>query len=56
MLDKFHITSLSINEFLSNRFLITKKKTNLRRIFQIENQFKSFKNNIFDVLSNRMLV
>ena len=58
MLNKSYITLLSTNKFLSNRFFINKKKkkTDLRRIFQAENQFKSFKNSMFEVLPHHMLI
>ena len=52
--DKSYITLLLINKLLSNRFN-NNEKTNLKRIFQIINQFKSFKNNMFEVLSSRIL-
>ena len=53
--DKLDMMLLINNEFISDRFY-NSEKTNLSRIFQIENQFKSFnKNNIFEVLLNRIL-
>ena len=59
MLDRFYVTLLLINEFMSDRFYDSEKKkekTNLRRIFEIVNQFKSFKNNMFEVLPDRILL
>ena len=41
MLDKFDITLLLNNEFLNNR---------------LSNEFKSFENNIFEILSSRILL
>ena len=55
MLDRPFVTSLSINELMSNR-LFHNEKTDLRRIFQAGNQSKSFKNNMSDVLPDRMLI
>ena len=53
--DKLDMMLLISNKFISDRFY-NSEKTNLSRIFQIENQFKSFnKNNIFEVLLNRIL-
>ena len=55
MLDRFDIMLLMNIKFINDRFYNNEKKTNLRRIFQVRNQFKSFKNSIFEILSNRIL-
>ena len=54
MLDKLYITMLLNNESLSNR-LWWHRKTEFKRIFWTSNEFKSLKNNIFEVLPSRML-
>ena len=46
MLDKLDTMLLLNNKFMNDRFY-DNEKTDLRRIFQIGNQFKSFKNSIF---------
>ena len=43
------------NKFMNDRFY-DNEKMNLRRIFQVRNQFKLFKNDIFEVLLNRILI
>ena len=54
MLDKLDITLLLNSKFLGNRFWWY-WKMKFERIFWTSNEFKSFKNSIFEVLPSRML-
>ena len=54
MFNKFDMMLLMSNESINDRFY-DNEKTNLRRIFQIKNQFKSIKNSVFEILFNRIL-
>ena len=55
MLDKPHVTFLLNNESLNNR-LWWHRKTEFGRIFWTSDGFKSFKNNMSEVLPGRMLL
>ena len=55
MFDSLDMTLLLNNKSLNNRFWWY-RKTEFERIFWTSNEFKSFKNNMFEVLSNRILL
>ena len=55
MLDNFDMTLLLNSESLSNRFWWYRKMKPKHTFWKISNGFKSFKNNMFEVLSGRIL-
>ena len=55
MLDRFNMTLLLNNKSLNDRFWWYQKMKPKRTFWKTSNESKSFKNNISEVLSNRML-